>query len=242
MLLRVSCRLALVAGLACAACSSSPGLTASTGSSSTHRPTTAAAASSSGTSGTGTSGTTTGGSSSSTGGTSGSGTTSGGIHCEGYCAPTESCVHNQCVQCTNDSQCNPPEPYCVTDAGASFGRCVQCLASADCDAGFACEPSLSDPGLTLCVFNCNLSDTCTAPSPYCEPDSGTCVTCLSTSQCQNAYLCVPPGSCDPCTSAPQECATAYPDLPYCAPEGTCVQCLTSSDCDGGGNCAGFACQ
>jgi len=147
--------------------------------------------------------------------------------------------------CVDDSGCasNAADPHCAIVSGGT-NKCVacrltgQCGSSAcpnDCGAGQVCGQG------NLCVnVSCTSDAQCTDPRrPHCQTGAngaaGTCVQCVSASQCAVGDRCDSDNTCQPiCTTATQaqDCPTGTP-LCKVSPSGnSCVQCLGDSDCGG----------
>lgn len=77
-----------------------------------------------------------------------------------------------------------------------------------------------------CV-DCLTPSHCSAPTPYCELGSHTCVGCLGTPNCQSYQ------TCNANTCQNQTCTTTpdciHPETPFCV-TGFCQQCVTNTDC------------
>jgi hypothetical protein len=187
--------------------------------------------------------------------------------------------------CTGPNQCAGNAPACVgLDSGTGTCGCyssADCGDAGVCDnvnvLSGACVPScVADAGLCSAIFGsvcnaatgvcgpCSTDNQCAAVAfgdagtgnPFCVVDGGTCVQCISPSQCPIQQ----PGCdstlniCNSC-SAPTDCPAGYTcDMnaslcrapcsagcpawqPFCTPDaGTCSQCLASAGCDGGTSC------
>lgn len=135
-------------------------------------------------------------------------------HCSGNgdCSANQTCVQGLC-QCSGPSGCGGDAPTCVgaTDGGP-VGTCG-CLDNSDCGTGLVCNQAAYAYG--ACVANCATGGTtCVPGSRY--PD------------CQTDVLAPTYGSCVPCVSD-SECANSG-DGPYCSPYVGCVQCRDNADC------------
>ena len=123
-----------------------------------------------------------------------------------YCDPGS----HTCVACLDDTHCKHDQPYCD-----SSGQCVECLSNANCgDAGLLC-----DHRSFRCVPRCVSNQDCAASArtPFCDPDTSLCVSCLAEADC------------------------ALPE-PHCAAAThRCVQCLENADCQPGVSCVAGAC-
>ena len=73
---------------------------------------------------------------------------------------------------------------------------------------------------------------CSGDTPYCDPEGGVCVACLSHAHCIGDHpWCSPGHVCVQCLSDTQ-CQTS--DLPKCLlSEGRCVECLGPAQCSSG---------
>jgi hypothetical protein len=108
-----------------------------------------------------------------------------GCESSGDCAaPTPSCdlARNECVSgCTSDESCPPATPVCNL-VGPLAGTCTQCSAAED--------------------------GACVTPDSKCQLANGTCVACLTNSDC-----------------------SATPATPHCTDDGQCTGCVTDNDCN-----------
>lgn len=139
--------------------------------------------------------------------------------------------------CESDANCSGDQ-HCDTRAGSiTQGECVTCLSSSQCQNNQVCDPAGGE-----CVFDCRLpgSPTCGATGlPYCDKNSGACVACQSSSDCQGAST----GSiCNTVNSACVECSQGSdctdPNASGCS-NGQCGRCLSTSDCGSGQSCTQF---
>jgi len=148
-----------------------------------------------------------------------------GGYCDGPC-PSGVCVGDatgrQCVECTNNNHCDPPEPYCVAQS------CVACRNAGDCTN----PPAGSHPD---CISPSCSRNTCSYPSTNgggsCGSGgtcaAGACVTgCQSNPDCNDYNVC----TTDTCTT------------------GTCTNtpitncCHSSADCDDEDICTTDSCS
>lgn len=115
---------------------------------------------------------------------------------DSHCEPRQpACDSSRCVECTEDAHCAPDRPRCDTSSHA----CVECLDSSECDGR------------------------------VCDPEGHRCVDCLADSDCSA-------GTCDvgrkrcmaPCSDPRAECDPKHPVCDVAA--GSCVECLVREDC------------
>jgi hypothetical protein len=138
-----------------------------------------------------------------------------------------------CTACTDDSACTvrSDASRCAL-SGDRQGQCVRCLDNPDCPTATPhCNANTcvecgthdhcQDPAKPQCTNNactpCSDSAACTprAATPHCVttaniPGSGTCVACITHSDCTNP-------------------------TPQCAADGTCTQCTDNTACTGRDN-------
>jgi hypothetical protein len=162
-----------------------------------------------------------------TGTLSGPGSTGSGILDCGGCPGNQTCDPNLgCVECQVNGDCaDPGNPFCV------LGRCEECATTADCGAASACNPASHN-----CDPKCTTNGDCQNQdaTPLCDVPSGTCVGCVTPSDCAPGEPFCVGGLCAEC-STNQDCGVASP---ICDPtRGRCVECIVTSQCG-----AGFACQ
>ncbi|MHB8418493.1 MAG: hypothetical protein ACYDCL_10485 [Myxococcales bacterium] len=166
----------------------------------------------------------------------------GGACTQSCTAPSPLCADGLCVQCLSDTDClGQSGIHCDTRPGASlFGSCVECVAGApgECGTGEACDPNNDN-----CVAGCNADPaSCAANNnnEVCDPSSGACVECLTSSDC-NAAQSGP--QCNPVTHSCVDCLTPA-DCPATSPgcsQNSCGQCNVSSDCPGTMTCVNGSC-
>lgn len=163
-----------------------------------------------------------------------------------------------CVECTSSQsgRCAAPRARC--DVGNNV--CVGCLGNGDCSeatpycdpATATCKPcgerplaACTDPLRPACNTSGGLAGTCTecgpgqtarctSERPLCRASSGTCVGCLSNTDCTSAdapYCDLVSGTCRPCGAEPAR-ACVDPARPVCqtsgALAGRCTECSASS--------------
>ncbi len=160
----------------------------------------------------------------------------------------------RCVGCTRDDDCADPTPYCDT----STNTCVACRTSRDCNDRNPCTtdlctaagtcsfrnvtPGTSCPGgacddTGACV-ECVDDGDCSAPTPYCDTSTNTCVACRTSRDCNDGNPCtIDTCSMNTCSTSfvpagSGSCTLPSPlDLPgVCDGAGGCVQCITDAHC------------
>jgi|GEM_PF-4791351 len=130
-----------------------------------------------------------------------------------------------CTPCLNDPQC-PPDQHCSPFLN---NVCVQCAVkgSSQCKVGYNCDVFLG-----RCAPGCDSTSDCN-DGRVCEPNSGTCVSCIDNQECEQdgdprtsiCYL----RRCVECTQH-LDCARQGGEQRWCS-KLQCVQCLTDKDCD-----------
>lgn len=150
------------------------------------------------------------------------------------CLPGVPPQKNTCVQCVDDTSCDPSgsNPVCQT----STHKCVQCLTNDQCAApNGVCRPD------NTCGPECTQDSQCTVPpKTTCNLSTDTCVECITNDQCQGSsnYCNTATGGCTQCADGQtwdqgrQVCTSCTP-IGGCAsltcPGGvsTCTSCDTS---------------
>ncbi len=155
--------------------------------------------------------------------------------CNFGCTTGQFCaVTGDCVTCRSDADCasSLAGTHCDTRPGAlaNFGLCVECVVPSQCGSGTACDPSSDN-----CV-PAGSDANCAASAEVYDPESGACVACLTSADC-NGQLCDPVAlSCVDCLQ-PSDCPAGSPGC-Y---QGVCGQCNVSSDCPGSEVCTNGLC-
>jgi hypothetical protein len=181
------------------------------------------------------------------------------------------CVANVCVECESPDDCKDPgKAFCVggtcvgcDQAGTNACAGKVCASAGTPDAGGQCVECVNSTtcknATPVCVgyecVGCTTSEQCKAKSaatPACLTTTGTCVSCVSTSDCQGGSLvcdtktntCVgctnstgcgdatpicTGGACVRCANNKQ-CLDRDTSKSLCSSLGGCAQCLSHSDC------------
>jgi MYXO-CTERM domain-containing protein len=143
----------------------------------------------------------------------------------------------QCVHCTSNSDCSGTKPIC----NVATNTCRGCANDGECGGGATPVCQLTGSPIagacTVCssgnLQHCNSE----AGAPACDPGTGTCVGCVTNTDCPSTVpICnVGTKKCRTCTG-PSDCA-GFASAKVCATSGTrvgqCIQCASSSDCSGG---------
>ncbi|MHB8418746.1 MAG: hypothetical protein ACYDCL_11765 [Myxococcales bacterium] len=180
------------------------------------------------------------------------------------CPCGEGCLVGQCKPtCTTNSQCQNPTPVCYTQQ--QF--CGPCTQSSQCPSGQSCITgtgagcqSTPDGGCSA-QHCCNDTD-CPVSEPQCNPSTGVCGPCTSSSTCNFGYSCVngackaagdgggcPPAgcpagqTCQGTTCVPVSCNPPCPAPQICGAGNSCV-CPANCGgiCPSGQTCDTANCQ
>jgi hypothetical protein len=122
---------------------------------------------------------------------------------DSQCPTDRYCVHNICLECSNDKQCKPGY-----SCDRLIGHCSpSCQNSLECRDGRVCDPTQG-----ACVTCTPNGDECPSPDGN-DPEARIC------------YF----RRCVECTGD-QDCTQGA--RPYCV-ENRCIECLRDEDCGGG---------
>lgn len=177
------------------------------------------------------------------------------------------CPHNPCPDgtvCNRSSgqchaalkPCDPCESHSDCEGEArcrTYGQDKVCLLPCpdgpqDCGDDFVCTGG--DAGAAYCVPKSHSCDRCAGRycsplTPFCNPEDGNCVECMSSRHCGPMESC---GSAKRCVAAGPACGPEVEDpceapTPFCF-EDRCVECISSGDCPPMGNmvCHHFRCM
>jgi Cys-rich repeat protein len=134
-----------------------------------------------------------------------------------------------CVECMQDSHCGLAEPACDAD-----GECRECINDSYCTG----TRSVCNLRERECQAPCATNNDCGDNTPFCNTESGRCVECETTQNCDNNETCNAQGVCVEC-SANADCGG---EDPICRTEvGRCVECAAASDCANSAPCVDFEC-
>ena len=125
---------------------------------------------------------------------------------------------NQCVACTDSSQCGGTTTHC----DLATNTCKECLVDQQCGPNAVCNPT------TLSCQRCLTNDQCTSPNPYCIEDGelSRCAQCINDSQCEGTSVCLPgENRCVDCITD-DSCPNGVCDTT----SNTCTTCLSNTDC------------
>ncbi len=147
--------------------------------------------------------------------------------------------------CAKDTDCNDPElPVCRKDT-----QTCGCSGDSDCkdknkpqcekNKCVVCRCPGTQPKRPFCLKKsdgsvscvaCTVDTDCSAPTPYCDPQSYVCVACQKDTDCKDSAK--PQCNGGACVSC--RCAQTNKEKPICIKNSddsvTCVACLKSSDC------------
>ncbi|MBI4701014.1 MAG: PPC domain-containing protein [Deltaproteobacteria bacterium] len=165
--------------------------------------------------------------------------------CGSACAPDSVPDKAAGAACTQDSQCDLPEPTCYSDKGLGEpngwvqGYCLMfgCEKDEQCGAGAGCFPVASD-GSGVCMNRCQMDLDC-RPGYVCRaledaPGQMCFAGCDAAATCPQGYLCLP---------VSEKSSLCVDEKIACTPDNVYGWCPEGSWCDGGKcNDQPFACD